>query len=113
MAILDQGRLVAHDDTDRLPARGTEVSGPAASVDEFTDAVGLRRLSERRLGGTKAVVAYGDMTEAARRRGTDAGLTLGPTPLPPACWCGTGSISARRRRAWAWPSPRCWRWPVS
>jgi ABC-2 type transport system ATP-binding protein len=81
VAILDRGRLVAHDDTDSLRARGTEVTGPAASVDAFTEAVGLRVLSERRLGGTKAAVAYGELTEAARRRGTDSGLALGPIPL--------------------------------
>ena len=81
VAILDHGRLVTDDETDSLRARGTEVTGPAAAVDEFTGAAGLRVLSTRSLGGTKAAVTYGDLTDVARRRAADAGLELGPIPL--------------------------------
>jgi ABC-2 type transport system ATP-binding protein len=81
VAILDRGALVTHDDTDRLRARGSEVTGPAAAVDEFTESGGLRILGERQLGGTKATVTYGDLTDEQRRRATHAGLELGPLPL--------------------------------
>ncbi len=81
VAIIDQGRLIAHDDTDTLRARGSEVTGPAAAVDELTGAAGLRVLSTRQLGGTKAAVTYGEWTEPTRRRAADAGLEVGPIPL--------------------------------
>jgi ABC-2 type transport system ATP-binding protein len=81
VAILDRGTLVTHDDTDGLRARGSEVTGPAAAVDEFTEASGLRVLGRRQLGGTKATVTYGELTDEQRRRAADAGLELGPLPL--------------------------------
>jgi ABC-2 type transport system ATP-binding protein len=81
VAILDDGRLVTDDDTDSLRARGTEVTGPVAAVDEFTTGAGLRVLSTRTLGGTRATVTYGELTDDARRRAAAAGLELGPIPL--------------------------------
>jgi ABC-2 type transport system ATP-binding protein len=81
VAIIDEGRLVTHDDTDSLRARGTEVTGPAAAVDGFVEAIGLRVLTTRELGGTKAAVTYGELTDAARRQAAAAGLELGPIPL--------------------------------
>jgi len=81
VAIIDAGRLVTYDDTDNLRSRGVEVTGPTSAVDDFTSAAGLRVLTTRRLGGTKAAVTYGELTEAARRRAADAGLELGPISL--------------------------------
>lgn len=81
VAIIDDGRLVAHDETDALRARGTEVTGPTATVDEFTHHAGLRVLSTRELGGTKAAVTYGDLTDEHRHRALGSGLGLGPIPL--------------------------------
>jgi len=81
VAVLDRGRLVVHEDTDSLRARGTEVTGTAAAVDGFTDSAGLRVLSTRTLGGTRASVTYGELTDEQRRQATQAGLELGPIPL--------------------------------
>lgn len=81
VAIIDEGRLVTHDETDALRARGTEVTGPTATVDEFTHHAGLRVLSTRELGGTKAAVTYGDLTDEHRHRALGSGLELGPIPL--------------------------------
>lgn len=81
VAIIDQGNLIADDDTDSLRARGTEATGPAAVVDELTATAGLRVLATRQLGATKSVVTYGEMTEATRRRAAEAGLEVGPIPL--------------------------------
>ena len=81
VANIDQGRVIADDDTDSMRARGTEVTGPAAAVDSLTAAAGLRVLATRELGGTKAAVTYGEVTDDARQHAADAGLELGPIPL--------------------------------
>lgn len=79
VVIIDRGRLVVHDDTDALRERGTEVVGPAAAVDRF--ARDLEVLSERSLGGTKAAIAFGELSDGQRRAAGDAGLELNPIPL--------------------------------
>ena len=81
VAILDRGRVLVHDDAEVLRARGVEVVGPAGSVQAFVADAGVDVLSERRLGGTLAVVAYGDLSDAHRRSATAQGLDLGPLPL--------------------------------
>jgi hypothetical protein len=42
---------------------------------------GLEVLNERRLGGTLAAVAYGELADERRRAATAARLELGPLPL--------------------------------
>ncbi len=79
VVIIDQGRLVVHDDADNLRERGTEVVGPADAVDRAV--AGLTLLNERTLGGTKAAVTYGGMSDEQRRRATRQGLELRPIPL--------------------------------
>lgn len=81
VAILDRGRLLIHADTDSLRGRGTEVTGPAAMVDDFTGTAGLQVLTTRELGGSKAAVAFGELTDEQRGSAARAGLDLGPIPL--------------------------------
>ena len=81
VAILDRGRLLVDADTDALRAQGTEVVGPAGAVERFVAAAGVELLHERRLGGTLAAVAYGELTDDERRTAATAGLELGPLPL--------------------------------
>jgi len=79
--IIDRGRLLLHEETDALRARGVTVTGPADAVDRFTAATGLTRLGERRLGRTKAVTAYGTLDADHRRQAGADGLDVDPVAL--------------------------------
>jgi ABC-2 type transport system ATP-binding protein len=79
VVILDRGRLIAHSDAESLRARGAAVTGPADAVDRFV--TGLSVLNERRLGGTKSVTVYGELTDSQRAEARSAGLELGPVAL--------------------------------
>jgi ABC-2 type transport system ATP-binding protein len=77
--IIDRGRLLAHDETDALRARGAAIVGPAAAVDRFTS--NLTVLTERRLGSTRSATVDGPLTPAQRRRAEAEGLQVEPVPL--------------------------------
>lgn len=79
VVMIDQGRLLLHDDADAVRARGVAVTGPAERVDRAI--AGLTVLNERRLGGTKSVTVYGQLTGDQRRRVEADGLQLEPVPL--------------------------------
>ena len=77
--IIDSGRLVLQEEADVLRSRGTEVTGTAPDVDEFT--AGLTVLSEKSLGRTKSAMVYGALDDARLVRGRQLGLELGPIAL--------------------------------
>lgn len=77
--ILDNGKLLLHEETERLRSRGVSVTGPAERVDEFV--IGLHVLGEQRLGGTKSVTVYGELGAEREHRARVDGLSLGPVPL--------------------------------
>lgn len=79
VVIIDRGRLVAHDETEALRARGVAVTGPADAVDAFT--AGRTVLGDQRLGGTRSTTVYGQLTDEERTRARAAGLDLGPVGL--------------------------------
>ncbi|PRX98719.1 ATP-binding cassette domain-containing protein [Allonocardiopsis opalescens] len=79
VVIIDRGRLLVHDDTDEVRARGTQVTGPADAVDRFT--AGVTVLGRRDLGRTRAAALYGTLTPERRRQAREAGLDIGPMPL--------------------------------
>lgn len=79
VVIIDKGRLVAHDETEALRARGVAVTGPAEAVEAFT--AGRTVLGDQRLGGTRSTTLYGQLTEDERTRARAAGLELGPVGL--------------------------------
>lgn len=79
VVMIDQGRLVLHEETDVLHARGAAVIGPAAAVDRFVH--GLQVLGEKRLGATKAATVYGELSPERQRRARAEGLELGPVEL--------------------------------
>ncbi len=79
VVIIDEGRLVVHEQADALRNRGVAVTGPAEQVDRFVD--GLTVLGEKQLGRTKSATVYGDMDDTQRRSAMDAGLDIGPVPL--------------------------------
>lgn len=79
LVIIDSGRLVLQEEADVLRSRGTEVTGNAADVDEFT--AGLTVLSEKSLGRTKSAMVFGQLDDAGLVRARQLGLELGPIAL--------------------------------
>ncbi|MGI5506823.1 ATP-binding cassette domain-containing protein [Lentzea sp. CA-135723] len=79
VVIIDAGRLVLQEEADVLRSRGTEVTGNAADVDEFTAA--LTVLSEKSLGRTKSAMVYGALDDGRLVRARQLGLELGPIAL--------------------------------
>ncbi len=79
VVIIDQGRLVVHDEADALRGRGVSVAGPAEVVDTFT--AGLTVLGQQTLGRTKAVTVFGELDPVQVQAAQLAGLELGPVPL--------------------------------
>ncbi|GAA3125013.1 ABC transporter ATP-binding protein [Planomonospora alba] len=79
VVIIDRGRLVAHEESHTLLARGTAVTGPVAQVEAFT--AGLKVLGTRRLGPTASAMVYGDLDDARRGQAAAAGLDLGPIAM--------------------------------
>jgi ABC-2 type transport system ATP-binding protein len=79
VVILDEGRLLLHEETEVLRARGASVTGPAALVDAFAE--GLTVLSEQQLGPTKRAMVYGALDDLHREDARQAGLDLGPVAL--------------------------------
>lgn len=81
--IIDGGRLLLHENTDTLRAKGVAVTGPVEAVDRFvaTVAPGLTVLGEQQLGGTKSTTLYGQLGPGDRERARVEGLELGPVAL--------------------------------
>ncbi|SDH07223.1 ABC-2 type transport system ATP-binding protein [Lentzea fradiae] len=77
--IIDAGRLVLQEEADVLRSSGTEVTGHAPDVDEFT--AGLTVLSEKSLGRTKSAMVYGPVGQERLVRARQLGLELGPVAL--------------------------------
>jgi ABC-2 type transport system ATP-binding protein len=79
VVIIDRGRLLLHEETDVLRARGASVTGPAEAVDRFVD--GLTVLSEQRLGPTKSATVYGRLGPERDLAARALDLELGPVGL--------------------------------
>ena len=79
LVIIDSGRLVLREEADVLRSRGTEITGNAADVDEFT--AGLTVLSEKSLGRTKSAMVFGQLDDSGLVRARQLGLELGPIAL--------------------------------
>ena len=79
VVILDHGKVLTHQTTEALQARGVEITGPASAVDEVT--AGMSVLSSRSLGRTKSAVVFGHFNGALRDHASAVGVELGPIPL--------------------------------
>ena len=77
--ILDEGKLVLHEEAETLRAAGSAVIGDADLVDRYVD--GLRVLGTKQLGRTKSAMVYGELDDEWRGRARAAGLDLGPLAL--------------------------------
>ncbi len=79
VVIIDEGRLLVHDDVDSLLGQGVAITGPEETVDQFVG--GRTLIGERQLGRTKSVMLYGQFDAAERERARGAGLDLDPIAL--------------------------------
>ena len=79
VVIIDQGRVLLHDDAEALRSRGASVTGPSEAVDRFVD--GLTVLNARQLGGTKSAMVYGGLENGRLEQARAAGLEVGPMAL--------------------------------
>jgi ABC-2 type transport system ATP-binding protein len=79
VVIIDQGRLVLHEDAETLRSRGAAITGASDVVDQFVD--GLTVLNARQLGPTKSAMVYGHLDDGRLRQARAAGLEIGPVAL--------------------------------
>jgi ABC-2 type transport system ATP-binding protein len=77
--ILDEGRLLLHEDAESLRGAGSAVTGDVEDVDRFV--AGMRVLGEKSLGRTKSAMVYGALDDDRRAQAKAAGLDLGPLAL--------------------------------
>ncbi|WP_313344506.1 ABC transporter ATP-binding protein [Sedimentibacter sp.] len=77
--ILDNGKLLLHEDYETLTSKGMSITGNAVEVDKFV--AGKRILSSQQLGKTKSVMIYGERTEEIENMADRLGLEIGPISL--------------------------------
>ena len=77
--LIDEGKLVLHEDADELKGRGVTVTGETSAVEAFV--TGRTVLARRQLGGTTAATVYGRLGQDDRARAEATGLTLGPVGI--------------------------------
>jgi ABC-2 type transport system ATP-binding protein len=77
--IIDRGRLLLHEEQERLLTRGATVTGHIETVNRFID--GLSVLTARQLGSTKSATVFGELDEARLRDAESGGLDVGPVAL--------------------------------
>ncbi|GAB3295558.1 ABC transporter ATP-binding protein [Parasphingorhabdus pacifica] len=79
VVVLDRGRVLIDDDSERLRGGAVTVSGPAAAADEFTAA--HRLLRREQLGNTARVTVRGVFSASEQERASSLGLALEPVSL--------------------------------
>ncbi len=77
--IIDKGKLLLHEPYDALINRGVTITGDGNTVDDFVK--GMNVLHEQKLGPTKAVTIYGELTDNQLRLADLSNLQLGPITL--------------------------------
>ena len=77
--ILDEGRLMLHEDAESLRGAGSAVTGDAEIVDRFV--AGMRVLGEKSLGRTKSAMVYGELDDSQHRQAVRSGLELQPIAM--------------------------------
>ncbi|WP_147532846.1 ATP-binding cassette domain-containing protein [Bacillus marasmi] len=77
--MIDKGKLVLHEDYDSVVSKGASITGSLDAVDAFV--AGMEKLSEQRLGNTKAVMVYGEISNQQRLNAELQGLEVGTLTL--------------------------------
>ncbi|TYS13333.1 ABC transporter ATP-binding protein [Rossellomorea vietnamensis] len=76
---LHEGKVLLKEPVDILMERGASITGSIEDVDAFVR--GMRQLSSQKLGGTKSVMVYGEISEVKRQEARNIGLEVGPVSL--------------------------------
>jgi ABC-2 type transport system ATP-binding protein len=77
--ILNNGKLLLHEDYESLTSKGMSITGNATDVDKFIS--GKRILNTQRLGNTKSVAIYEERTRELENNADCLGLEVGPISL--------------------------------
>jgi ABC-2 type transport system ATP-binding protein len=77
--ILKNGKLLLQEDYESLTSKGARITGDKVLVDAFVQS--KVKLSEEKLGNTKSVMVYGELTAGERKKALDNGLEAGPVSL--------------------------------
>lgn len=77
--MISEGTILVHEAYDELLTRGVTVIGSKQAVDTFAE--GKEVLHEERLGDTRSVTIYEQLSEAEKRYAVELGLTIEPLSL--------------------------------
>ncbi|WP_187143709.1 ATP-binding cassette domain-containing protein [Bacillus tuaregi] len=77
--ILHEGRILLHEEFDSLMTKGAAITGDAALVDEFVRS--KKQMNVQKLGNTKSVTVFGELSEAEQENALEKGLELSPVSL--------------------------------
>lgn len=79
VVIIDQGKVIVHNDAETLRNHGSTVSGPLEKVDAFVD--GMEVIGRKVLGRTGAAMVMGPQVEELRASARSHGLHVDPVDL--------------------------------
>lgn len=74
--VLDEGKVLLHENCDTLRGRGFAITGGVATVESFVEGLAIEVLSARQLGGQKEVVVYGELSAEQQSQASAQGLDL-------------------------------------
>lgn len=77
--MIKDGRMLLHEPVDELVSRGVTVVGNKQAVDRFAE--GKEVLNEEKLGDTRSVTLFGELSRADRAFAEELGLDIGPVSL--------------------------------
>lgn len=76
---INKGKILLKEDYETLTSKGARITGDEDSVASFVQS--KVKLSEERLGKTRSVMIYGELTPEERLSAKDKGLEVGPVSL--------------------------------
>ncbi|MBR7554077.1 ATP-binding cassette domain-containing protein [Allobacillus sp. GCM10007491] len=79
IVMIHEGKLLLHDKYEAMTLKGQTVIGEANAVDQFVS--GKKVLNEQRLGPTKSVTIYGELSEGERQKAKTQELEIGNVSL--------------------------------
>ncbi|MFZ0445799.1 MAG: ABC transporter ATP-binding protein [Bacillus sp. (in: firmicutes)] len=77
--ILHKGKLLLQEEYESLITKGASITGAAEVVDEFVR--NMKKLNVQKLGNTKLVMVYGELSDAERQIAQEKELEVGPISL--------------------------------
>ena len=77
--ILHKGKVVLQEEYESLITKGASITGAAEVVDEFVR--NMKQLNVQKLGNTKSVMVYGELSDLERQTAHEKELEVGPISL--------------------------------